>query len=129
MNQLAVIYWLQQEPGDAELNAFGAIADSVAVGIERRRAESQLDQFKATLDQTHDSIFIIDGGMPSLKQAERGKVVELDATGRVLDTFGSYGSDPGQFRLGHDIAVGPDGAVYTVEGTGERVQKFVRRKF
>ena len=79
---------------------------------------------------THgDSIFIIDGGLPSLKQAERGKVVELDATGRVLDTFGSYGSDLGQFRLGHDIAVGPDGAVYTAEGTGERVQKFVRRKF
>ncbi len=45
---------------DAELNSLGTIADSVAIGIERRRAESQLDQFKATLDQTHDSIFIID---------------------------------------------------------------------
>ena len=72
------------------------------------------------------SILIIDGGEPSLKKAERGKAVELDAAGRVIDTFGSYGSGPGQFQLGHDIAVGPDGAVYVAEGNGARVQKFVR---
>ncbi len=73
-------------------------------------------------------IFIIDGGSPSLKQAERGKAVELDVQGSVIDTFGSFGSDAGQFQLGHDIAVGPDGAVYVAEGTGARVQKFVRKK-
>ncbi len=73
-------------------------------------------------------LFIIDGGSPSLKQELRGKAVELDPTGQILDTFGSYGKAPGQFQLGHDIAVGPDGAVYVAEGTGARVQKFVRRK-
>ncbi len=73
-------------------------------------------------------LFVIDGGSPSLKQELRGKAVELDPTGRILDTFGGYGKAPGQFQLGHDIAVGPDGAVYVAEGTGARVQKFVRRK-
>ena len=73
-------------------------------------------------------IFVIDGGSLSLKPAERGKAVELDAQGQVIDTFGSFGATPGQFQLGHDIAVGPDGAVYVAEGTGARVQKFVRRK-
>ncbi len=73
-----------------------------------------------------DHVFIIDGGSPSLKPALRGKAVELDATGTVIDTFGSFGKDPGQFQLGHDIAIGPDGAVYIAEGTGARVQKFVR---
>ncbi len=73
-------------------------------------------------------VFIIDGGSPSLKLSERGKAVELDATGKVIDTFGSFGSSPGQFQLGHDITIGPDGAVYVAEGTGARVQKFVRRK-
>lgn len=73
-------------------------------------------------------LFVIDGGSPSLKPAERGKAVELDAEGSVIDTFGSFGSGPGQFQLGHDIAVGPDGAVYVAEGTGARVQKFVRRQ-
>lgn len=71
-------------------------------------------------------VFIIDGGSPSLKPAERGKAVELDSLGRVLDTFGSFGKEPGQFQLGHDIAAGPDGAVYVAEGTGARVQKFMR---
>lgn len=73
-------------------------------------------------------LLVIDGGSPSLKPERRGKAVELDAEGRVLDTFGSFGSGPGQFQLGHDIAVGPDGAVYVAEGTGARVQKFVPRK-
>jgi peptidylamidoglycolate lyase len=73
-------------------------------------------------------VFVIDGGSPSLKPAERGKAVELDASGTVIDTFGSSGSSPGQFQLGHDIAIGPDGAVYVAEGTGARVQKFVRQK-
>lgn len=74
-----------------------------------------------------DHVFIIDGGEPSLRASERGKAVELSTEGKVLDTFGAPGSGPGQFQLGHDIAVGPDGAVYVAEGTGARVQKFMRR--
>ncbi len=73
-------------------------------------------------------LFVIDGGSPSLQPQMRGKAVELDPAGKVLDTFGSHGKEAGQFQLGHDIAVGPDGAVYVAEGTGARVQKFVRRK-
>ncbi|TDU71002.1 peptidylamidoglycolate lyase [Prosthecobacter fusiformis] len=75
-----------------------------------------------------DDVFIMDGGIPSLKSASRGKAVQLDASGQVRDTFGSFGSAPGQFQMGHDIAIGPDGAVYTAEGTGARVQKFVLKK-
>lgn len=74
------------------------------------------------------NLFVIDGGSPSLQPQLRGKAVELDPAGKVLDTFGSHGKEAGQFQLGHDIAVGPDGAVYVAEGTGARVQKFVRRK-
>ncbi|WP_395738079.1 peptidyl-alpha-hydroxyglycine alpha-amidating lyase family protein [Prosthecobacter sp.] len=73
-------------------------------------------------------LLVIDGGSPSLKRELRGKAVELDLTGQILDTFGSYGKEAGQFQLGHDIAVGPDGAVYVAEGSGARVQKFVRKK-
>lgn len=72
-------------------------------------------------------ILAIDGGSPSLRPAERGKAVVLDAQGQVIDTFGAHGDQPGQFRLGHDIGIGPDGAVYVAEGTGARVQKFVLR--
>ena len=74
------------------------------------------------------NLFVIDGGSLSLQPQLRGKAVELDPAGKVLDTFGRHGKEAGQFQLGHDIAVGPDGAVYVAEGTGARVQKFVRRK-
>jgi peptidylamidoglycolate lyase len=63
-------------------------------------------------------IFSIDG--------DNAKAVELDAEGNVVDTFGSSGSQPGQFQLGHDIAVAGDGSVYVAEGKGKRVQKFTR---
>ena len=71
-------------------------------------------------------VFIIDGGDQSANQPGRSKAVEFDAEGNVLESFGSFGKAPGQFRLGHDIAVAKDGAVYVAETTGRRVQKFVR---
>lgn len=74
------------------------------------------------------TVWVIDGGSPSLKPEQRGKVVQLDAQGQVVTTFGRGGSAPGEFQLGHDIATGPDGAIYVAEGSGARVQKFVRKK-
>lgn len=73
-------------------------------------------------------LFLIDGGDPSLRKEQRGKAVELDSTGKVIDTFGSPGKDVGQFQTGHDIAVGPDGAVYVADSGGKRVEKFVKKK-
>ncbi len=75
-----------------------------------------------------DHVFVVDGGEQSVRAPDRGKVVELSEDGTVLDTFGSHGKGPGQFQTGHDIAVGPDGAVYVAEGGGKRVQKFVKSK-
>lgn len=73
---------------------------------------------------TNDHIFLVDGGDQIARQPGRSKAVELDPEGKVVATFGSYGEEPGQFRLGHDIAVARDGAVYIAEGKGRRVQKF-----
>ena len=75
----------------------------------------------------NDHVFVVDGGEPSLRRTQRSKVTELDATGQVLDTFGSNGGGPGQFKVGHDVAVGPDGAVYVADSGGKRVVKFVRK--
>jgi peptidylamidoglycolate lyase len=52
-------------------------------------------------------------------------VAVLDGDGKVLTTFGRFGNYDGQFRLAHDLAVGPDGAVYVADVRGQRVQKFV----
>ena len=71
-------------------------------------------------------IFVVDGGDQSASLRDHSKAVELDAEGTVVDSFGSWGKGPGQFQLGHDIAVAHDGSVYVAEGKGQRVQKFVR---
>lgn len=72
-------------------------------------------------------LYLVDGGDPADKPDRQGKVVELDASGTVIDTFSGPGLSPGRLQLGHDLAIGPDGAVYVAEATGKRVQKFVRR--
>ncbi|GEP42228.1 peptidyl-alpha-hydroxyglycine alpha-amidating lyase family protein [Brevifollis gellanilyticus] len=102
------------------------VFDARGVFIEEWKG-SQIGKPYGVDVSANNSVFIIDGGSPSVKAANRGKAVELDTKGNVIDTFGSAGSEPGQFRLGHDIAIGPDGAVYVAEGTGARVQKFVRK--
>lgn len=72
-------------------------------------------------------VFLIDGGDGTGKTAERPRAVELDAEGRVVDRFGGFGSGPGEFQLGHDIAVSREGAVYVADAAGKRVLKFVRK--
>jgi peptidylamidoglycolate lyase len=76
---------------------------------------------------SNDHVFLIDGGDQAPGEPDHAKVVELDPDGNIVESFGSPGSAPGQFRLGHDIAVAPDGAVYVAEAKGKRVQKFIRR--
>jgi hypothetical protein len=53
--------------------------------------------------------------------------MRLSLNGDVEAMFGRYGNYDGQFLLGHDIAVGKDGAVYVVDAWGMRVQKFIRQ--
>ena len=51
----------------------------------------------------------------------------MDLEGHVLEEWGSFGSYDGQFYWLHDVAVGPDSAVYGVDvHLGMRVQKFSR---
>jgi len=72
-------------------------------------------------------VLLIDGGDGPARTVDRHRAVELDAEGRVLDRFGGFGTEPGEFQLGHDLAVAKDGAVYVADAAGKRVQKFVRK--
>jgi hypothetical protein len=73
-----------------------------------------------------DFFYVVDGGDQGAYPPERARVLKLDANGRVVDSFGSYGRDPGQFIWPHAIALDDDGAIYVGEvSTGMRVQKFI----
>lgn len=53
------------------------------------------------------------------------RIVKLTMSGKVVGAFGSHGKQPGQFHYCHQLAVAPDGTVYTSEILNWRAQKFV----
>jgi peptidylamidoglycolate lyase len=71
--------------------------------------------------------YVIDGGDQPIEPPDRSRALKLTLNGEVEATFGRYGNYDGQFQLGHDIAVGKDGAVYVVDAWGMRVQKFLAK--
>ncbi len=71
--------------------------------------------------------YVVDGGDQPGMLPDRSRAFRLSLEGKVEATFGRFGAYDGQFKLGHDIAVGPDDAVYVVDAWGMRVQKFVRK--
>lgn len=72
-------------------------------------------------------LYVVDGGDLKSKPPDRGRALKLDLTGKILESWGSFGSYDGQFYWGHDIGVSRDGAVYVTDvHFGMRVQKFVR---
>ena len=74
------------------------------------------------------TIFTVDGGDQPAAPPDRSGATRLTAGGKILERFGRFGNHDGQFRLAHDVAVAPDGAVYVVDAWGQRVQKFTCRQ-
>jgi len=67
-----------------------------------------------------DTLFVADG--------RAHKVMKMTLEGKVLDTIGEMGPEPGHFFLPHGITVDKDGAIYVTEINGKRVQKFLPEK-
>jgi peptidylamidoglycolate lyase len=74
-----------------------------------------------------EKAYVIDGGDQPLEPPDRSRALRMSLNGDVEATFGRYGNYDGQFQLGHDIAVGQDGAVYVADAWGMRVQKFMAK--
>jgi peptidylamidoglycolate lyase len=71
------------------------------------------------------SVFVVDGGDQPTSPPDRSRVIKLSSAGVTETEFGRYGNYNGQFQMGHDLAIGEDGAVYVVDIIGKRVQKFL----
>lgn len=81
------------------------------------------------VDITADgNVVVADGGDLTSTAYDRNGALLMTADGDVIERWGSYGSQDGQFYWAHDIASGADGAVYVTDvNVGMRVQKFIRR--
>jgi DNA-binding beta-propeller fold protein YncE len=64
-----------------------------------------------------DELFVADG--------RKDEVHRMTLEGKILETWGRRGPEPGNFFLPHGITVAPDGAVYVTEIDGKRIQKFL----
>ena len=72
-------------------------------------------------------LYVADGGDMNPAPPERTRILKLDLNGKILEAWGSFGSQDGQFWWAHDVAAGDDGAVYVTDvNVGMRVQKFVK---
>jgi peptidylamidoglycolate lyase len=71
-------------------------------------------------------LYVVDGGDQPTFLPDRARILKVNLAGQVVDSFGSFGQEPGQFIWPHAIAVAGDGSLYIGEvSTGMRVQKFI----
>ena len=91
------------------LSAFG--------GLEMFERPSHVD-----VDADSRYAYVVDTGGVS-NELHRVRVFDI-ASGQHVFDIGERGEGPGQFNLPRDIAVGPDGRVYVVDGANFRVQVF-----
>ena len=64
-----------------------------------------------------DNIYISDGYVNS-------RVAKFDNHGNWIKTWGTLGTEPGQFRLPHNLQVDREGNVYVADRSNRRIQKF-----
>jgi len=73
-------------------------------------------------------LYVVDGGDLKPNPPDRGQLLKLDLSGKILAKWSRFGNYDGQIYWGHDLAVAKDGAVYVGDVYhGMRVQKFVPR--
>jgi len=73
-------------------------------------------------------LYVVDGGDLKPNPPDRGQLLKLDLSGKILAKWSRFGNYDGQIYWGHDLAVGKDGAVYVGDVYhGMRVQKFEPR--
>ena len=95
-------------------------------GKERQKfggvAGGQPGQFGYVSDAVQDE----DGCFYVSEFGQNDRITKMNAEGKVLMTWGSTGSDPGQFQRARALALGPDGFLYVADAINNRIQVFTR---
>lgn len=89
-------------------------------GTKKKKGRVQATKFNGPTDVafgTNGDVYITDGYGNS-------RVVHLSRNGTYLGEWGSHGSDPGEFRLPHSIAVDSQGFLYVADRGNARIQVF-----
>ena len=96
----------------------------MTIGVPNRPADAHSGKpfnrcTHVATDPANGDLFISDG-------YGNGNVHKFTADGEFIKTWGSPGTDPGQFNIVHNIATDRDGYVYVCDRENHRVQVFDR---
>lgn len=85
------------------------------------------------LEVSHDEfLYVVDGGdkLDALDtdSDKRSQIIKIDLNGNIIERWGSFGVNPGEMDLPHDIAVTKNGTVYVAEINNERLQSFTPKE-
>jgi peptidylamidoglycolate lyase len=73
-------------------------------------------------------LYVINGGDMTNEPSDFAEILKMNLQGSILERWSSFGPKNGQLSWGHDVAVGTDGSIYTVEVRYNlRAQKFTRK--
>ncbi len=84
------------------------------------RTRTTLDQPNDVLAAPNGDIFVADGHPAN----GNNRVVKYSSDGRYLMEWGETGSNPGQFRTPHALAMDSDGLLYVGDRSNRRIQVF-----
>jgi hypothetical protein len=82
------------------------------------------DSFNRTADVTWDragNIYVADGASRTVGNA---RIAKFDKDGHFIKSWGSRGSDPGQFNGIHGIVIDAQGNLYVADAGNQRIQIF-----
>ena len=57
---------------------------------------------------------------------QNDRITKLDPEGKFVCTWGSSGTEPGQFQRVRALAIGPDGLLYAADACNHRIQVFTK---
>ena len=98
-------------------------ADGTVVDTWQPTGDAALDLVQPDNDQWGAVAFLPDGGFV-IADTDHQRVLRFDARRQLIDSWGRFGSGPGQFVSPFGVAVGPDGLIYVVDDSSCRVQVF-----
>jgi len=84
------------------------------------RTRTTLDQPNDVLVAPNGDIFVADGHPAS----GNNRIVKYSSDGRYLMEWGETGSEPGQFKTPHALAMDSDGLLYVGDRSNRRIQVF-----
>jgi DNA-binding beta-propeller fold protein YncE len=95
-------------------------------GKELRKVGGQAGSGPGQLGYVSDVVQDEDGTYYVSEFGEVQRISRFDARGRFVGSFGSAGSEPGQFERPRALALGPDGNLYVADANNNRIQVFTR---